>query len=353
MPAPSTGTPAIGALAKCWITTALPFVRDTAQCFEFEGNGMAARAVNAPNSAIRGTRSRPRERNRRVAVDVSGPLVLTPTKTELSTLIPLILGAARTGSGTTGSPYVFGLAERLTSFAMLVQKVDSGAGSHSKGVFLYEGCVVSRATFSASQGGLLTLSMEIEASTEKYYQQGALSTAYDGVTNVVEHSSAQVAVVPTTDPDNNTRFVFADTAGPNGSFKIGGGDREVFDWSLTIDNVVDATRRMNSLYRRAIPSLDRDVQMAVTLPFTTAEDDLYDLSPNEDSPDMNDNEVKFYAELGTNDDVLDIILGTWNTEPLSPGVNDKGEIVQVLSGPVERKNTSTAKPEIAINMWTT
>lgn len=353
MGVPTTGIPPIGALSKCWITPTIPFARDTAQCFEFMGEGMSARGVNAQNDAIRGTRSIPRERNRRVAVVCSGQITLTPSKTELATLLPFILGASQTGSGTSGTPFIYAISERLTPFQMLIQKVDTGVTSHTKAVYLYENCFVSRATFSAAQGGLLTVTLDIEASTEKYYAHNGLSTGFDGVTDVVQNSGSPVTVVPTSVPDTNTRWIFADTQGASGNFKIGGADREAFDWSLTIDNMLDTTRQMNSLYRRTMPALGRSVQMAATIPFTTAEDELYDLAVNSASPDVNDNNVRFYAELGTNDDVLDVVIGTWNTEPVTPVVSDKGEIVLPLSGPLERKNTSTAKDEIGFRMWTT
>lgn len=345
---PTTGTPIVGARSKLWIATTLPFNASTALCLEFTGEGPVAVGQNYHNAGIRGTRSRGREGERRVGVAVSGTINLTPRYTELRTLLPLILGGSEAGAGSAGDPYTYALAETLPTFYLLVQRVPSEISSHTKAVFLYEGCTVSRATFSASQAGPLSLALDIEASTEKAYQHGSVSTAFDGSTAVISSGTA----VPTSSPGTEQCWIFSDTQGSAANMKLGAADREAFDWSLTLDNVLDTTRQMNSLYRRSMPAQDRDLQMAATVPFSTAEMDLFWPDVNDGSPDMNDNEVRFVADAAMSAITLRFLLGTWNPVPVTPSVSAKNEVVLPLAGPVYRKNSSTAKPELAVSMWT-
>lgn len=352
MPAATTGTPGTGSQTKIWISESLPFNTTSAQCLEFQSESLQQQTSLYYNDGIRGTRSRARERVRKATKTVGGSITMTPTKTELRTLLPWILGTNETGSGTSGTPYAYILAETMQEFQVLIQRYNLSA-SHLYSVFLYEGCRVSRATFSASTGGPLQLTLDIEAETEQKLAYGGSATWYDAETGLVEVTSPAGDDVPTSVPDNDSIFMFSDTGGATGYMTLGNSDRECFDWSLTIDNVLDTGRYMNSLTRRNIPSLDRIVSMSATVPFTAAEDDLYDPDVNRASPDINVNLVRFYSELGTNDDVLNFTLATWNIESRSPTVNGKGEIVLALNGGIYRKNTSTVKAEVAVDIWTT
>lgn len=345
---PTTGTPIVGARSKLWIATSLPFHATNALCLEFTGEGPVASGQNYHNGGVRGTRSRGREGERRVGVSVGGTVNLTPRYTELRTLLPLILGAAETGSGSSGTPYAYALAETLPSFYLLIQRVPAEISSHTKAVYLYEGCVVSRAVFSASQAGPLSLALDIEATTEKFYQHGSVSTAFDGSTAVMSTGSA----VPSSSPGTEQCWIFSDTQRSTANMKLGAADREAFEWSLSLDNMLDTSRQLNSLYRRSMPAQDRDVQMNATVPFSTAEMDLLWPDVNSASPDMNDNEARFVADSAMGSITLDFVMGTWNPRPVTPGVASKDEVVLPLSGPVYRKNSSTAKPELAVSMWT-
>lgn len=349
MGVPTTGPAATGSQAKIWVVEALQFNATSALCLDFQSESIQQQTSLYYNDGIRGTKSRARERVRKATKTISGSITLTPSKTELRTLLPWILGTDESGSGTSGDPYVYIQAETMQEFQVLIQRVLGSLSGHTDEVFLYEGCRVSRATFSASTAGPLQLTLDIEAETEKSYADGAITTANDGVTTVISSGNS----VPTSVPDTNTLFMFYDTGHANGNLTLGNADRECFDWSLTIDNVLDTGRYMNSLTRTNIPSLDRIVTMSATVPFTEAEDDLYDPDVNSTSPDTNTNLVKFYAELGTNDDVLQFTIGTWNIESRTPTVNGKGEIVMALNGGVYRKNTSTVKNEVAVSIWTT
>lgn len=350
---PTTGTPEVDVLGKIWLVTTLPFNATTALCLEYTGDGLQDRGANFYNDGTRGTRSRARERLRRASVFPGGSITLTPTKTELRTLLPLILGTAESGAGSSGSPYAYTLAEALPTFYVLQQSAITAG--HTGAVALYEGCVISRASFSASQSGPLTLTLEIEASTCKHYVQGTVNTAFDGSTAVISSGTA----VPSSVPNTEGIWMFYDTQ-QSGNMELAGVHREAFDWTLSIDNALDTGRFMNSLYRRAFPSGDRIVSMAATVPYTTAEDDLAVnasglLGPdiNASSPDLLDNIITFYAERGTNDDVLQFDVGCWEIEPAFPQKNGKGETVLPLAGTCYKKNTSTVKNELSASIWTT
>jgi hypothetical protein len=346
---PTTGTPPQGALSKLWIATSLPFNATTALCLEFTGEGIQATKNRYYNDGIRGTRQRARERLRTVSVSVGGSVTFTPTYTELRTLLPLILGTAESGGGTSGSPYAYVLAETIPVFYLLIQKVPASDTSHTKAVQLVERCVVSRAVFSITQGGPLALTLDIEAERETFFQHAQIST--DSAGNNVMSGGASAQSVPSSAPDFDACWVFGDTQGASSNFMIAGSDREAFDWTLSIDNMVDANRFTNSLYRRTIQSQDLDIQMSATLPFTTAEDELYDTIVNSASPDMNNNLIKFVNAEAADDDTLSFLIGTWNPVPRTPVVAGKLETPLPLAGPVSRKNTSTAKAPVAVNMW--
>lgn len=357
MPSATVGTPSMGHQTKIWIVESLPFNATTAQCLDFQSESIQQRTSLYYNDGIRGMRSRARERVRESAQTIGGAITMTPSKTELRTLLPWILGGDEAGSGTSGTPYTYALAETMQTFQLLIQR--STVPGHTDAVFLYEGCTVSRATFSASTAGPLQLSLEIEAKTEKPFTNGSGANwdAYDGSTAVL---TADGNAVPTSVPDTNTIFMFHDSGGSDGILTLGGTNREAFDWSLTIDNVLDTGRYMNNIVRSSIPSTDRIVTMSATVPFSEAEDHLYfsgaalsDSPVNATSPDMHDDGIRFYAEQGTNDDVLLFTTGTWNIEPVTPTVNGKGEVVLPLNGTLYRKNSATAQNEISASIWTT
>ena len=357
MPAATVGTPSMGHQSKIWVVESFTFNETTAQCLDFQSESIQQSTALFYNDGIRGTRSRARERVREAAQTISGTITMTPSKTELRTLLPWILGTNETGSGTSGTPYAYTLAETMQTFQMLVYR--STVSGHTDAVFLYEGCTVSRATFSASTAGPLQLALDIEAKTEKTFANGSISTAYNGSTQVMS-GGASGRSVPTSVPDNDTCFMFHDTGNSSGILTLGGTNREAFDWSLTIDNVLDTGRYMNNIVRTSIPTMDRVITMSATVPFSEAEDHLYfsgralsDSPVNATSPDMHDDGIRFYAEMGTNDDVLLFTTGTWNVEPRTPTVNGKGEIVLPLAGTLYRKNSATAQDELSVSIWTT
>lgn len=347
---PTTGTPMEGVLSKMWFAAALPFDATTALCIEFQGEGLQSVREQYHPDVIRGQRSRPRELRREARVNVSGTITFPVTKTALISLMPHILGTAASGSGTAGSPYVFVIGQTLPEFQLLIQKVLGSLGAHTAEIFLYEGCYVSTAVFSAGQNGPLMLTLGIEAKRETPFADGALNVA--GTINTGANVCS-TAGVPTSDPSTDPCFMFWETQGASSSFELGGVEREAFDWSLSINNLLDTGRFMNSLYRSRIPTQGLDITMASNVGFTASEDDLYNPGINASSPDMNDNVILFYLERGTNDDALKFEIASWQPVATTPVVGGKGEVILPLSGPVDAKFTATAKKELQVSIWTT
>lgn len=349
MGVPTEGIPSQGVHGKLWVASALPFNATAATCIPFQNESLTSAQTNYHPDNIRGSRSRPRENRRAASVAVSGSITCCPSKTDLRFWLARILGTAETGSGTTGAPWIYTLAETIPEWQALIRRVLGSLDTNTREVFLAEGCVINSATFSATQAGPLQLTLNVEAKRETPYADGSITNGSIDTGVVISSGSS----VPTSDPPNESCFMLHDTGHANGNMKLGGVDRAVFEWSLTINNLLDTGRFMNSLYRTRIPSQGLDVQMSATLGTTSAEDDLENLSINSASPDMNDNEIRFYQELGTNDDVLSFLIGTWNVENRTPALNGKGERVLQLSGPVDAKYTSTAKREVEARLWTT
>lgn len=343
------GVPVMGSQAKLWVVEALPFNASTASALEFVSETLSAKKTLVYNDGIRGTRARGRERVRVGGITCNGTITMTPSKAELDLLLPWILGADATGAGTSGDPYVYALAETLQEFQVMVFRVSSVA-THTAEVFVYEGCRVARATFSASSGGPLTLSLDIEAETEVFFENGSIGngygTAYPTQSTAIMSSGSSI---PSSVVDNNSMFMFSDSSGASGNFEVGGAVRNAYDWTLTIDNMLDAGRQLNQLVRTSIPTMDRLVTLNMTLPFTSDEDDLYNVDVNDSSPDMNDCTFTFYAADVTNLPRVIFTLGTVNVDPVTPTVGSKGEVVLSLSGTSYRKNSSTAKPELQVS----
>lgn len=116
-----------------------------------EGSGIGLTEQFIDANYLHGSRSHVSERVVRGNRDVSGSLSFAPSPVELETLLPLILGAPK--SGTT-----FALAESLPESDWLA--VRDGTIWH------YNGCLVDSATFSASEGGPLNLSMSVVGKDE-------------------------------------------------------------------------------------------------------------------------------------------------------------------------------------------
>ena len=116
--------------------------------------------------------------------------------------------------------------------------------------FRYAGCVIDKATFSGSAGGLLKLVLEIAGQSE-----------------TLETTSLAAASPP-------TRLALISSA--TSRLSINGASREVHSFELVINNVLVKNRFMNSTTVVNLPPGDRLVTLQTTHAWATANTDLYD-----------------------------------------------------------------------------
>lgn len=265
---------------------------------EFLSESLALDEELVDSNGIRGTRSHISEVVRQGIRRVGGNITLCPHPTELAALLPYILGA--NASGTT-----FALAETLQSFYASVDRVLK--------VFTYSGCVVSKAVFSGSAGQPLNLSLEIVGIDESVGNAGSFpSLTLDTTT---------------------TMYMFHDLV-----LIVGGTTYQCFDFELTIDNMVDAERFLNSQTRVSIPAQDRVVTLNTNLPYGDASA-AYALSVGG---------VAVTATFTNGATSLLFTLPKVQFPRKSPTVPGKSEIKLPLMG-VARKSGSTKELEITLD----
>lgn len=199
--------------------------------YDFQNENLACQEEMPDTGGLRGTRSHVVERVRQGIRRVQGSITMQPTPVELAALLPWILGA--TASGTT-----FALADALTSRYVTVDRVGK--------VFTYDGCFVDSATFRASQGQPLSLTLNLVGSDE---------------------TVANAATFPSLTIDTTTNaFMFFDCA-----LVIAGTTYLAKDFELTINNHIDRDRIFNAqVLSTATKAMDRTVTMRTHLPYGDA-----------------------------------------------------------------------------------
>lgn len=235
------GTPAVPRLgAMAWDASAAAVANfdSGSERYDFISENMQLLVSRPPSENMVGSRSLRVERVAELTRAVRGQIVMEPTPAELDTLLPRILGAAE-------STDVFALAETLPSFDILIDRVSSR--------FVFNTCYIARATFSCSQGGLLRLSMDIEAK--------------DADVPSATVFPATVPAIDTVAPYNFSEFTFALAADASAA--------EMSAWELSIDNGLDTDRYMNSATRAQMPALTRRITSRVTVPYSADELDLW------------------------------------------------------------------------------
>jgi hypothetical protein len=139
------------------------------QRLDYLSESLACQEEFPDTGGLRGTRSHAVERVRAGIRRVAGTITLQPTAVELSYLLPWILGA--NASGTT-----YALADALQSRYV---SVDRGAK-----VFLYDAVWVDSATFRATQGSPLSVTLNLVGSDETVNNAGTFpSLTLDTTTN--------------------------------------------------------------------------------------------------------------------------------------------------------------------------
>lgn len=204
---------------------------------EFLTESMKMQQEHYWNEGMRGSRSRFKQKVRIARESVGGQITLNPTFVELDQWLPRILGAAEVANS-------FALAATVPEFHLLFDRIAKR--------FMYQACKINKATFSASSGQPVTLTLDILGKDE------------------VESATAFPVAVPALDSGNimmasDVTFSLAADASA----------AQVFDWSITIDNMLMPDRFANSTSRISMPETDRVITLQMNVPYTADEIDLY------------------------------------------------------------------------------
>lgn len=196
---------------------------------EFTGGGIKLQENFIDTGGLRGTVSRTSERVRRGTRMVTGNFTMTPNPIELDSLLPWILGTAESADA-------FALSEVFISKYVSIDRTTK--------VFVYDGVIVSSATFSAAEGGPLTLSLNLM-----------------GIDETVNNASSQPAF---TLPVANGPFVMSDCVAT-----VGGTGYQFQSFSLTIDNHPEP-KYFNSNTVTRFNKTDRTVTWSLEFPYGDA-----------------------------------------------------------------------------------
>jgi hypothetical protein len=199
---------------------------------DIQNEGLVLVEEFADLNGMRGTRSRHKNRRRVVRQRVGGPVTIYPTSVELVFLLQQILGGA-----PSGTPQVFPLADALPTFYATADRVTK--------VFTYAGCAVDKAVFSARSGEPVSLTMDIVAQTETVAAAGSFPA---------------LTIDETTQP-----FIFSDLA-----LVINAVTYLCKEFTLTLDNVIDKERFLNSLTLSSVQAQDRTIGLTTSLPYGDA-----------------------------------------------------------------------------------
>lgn len=293
----------VGSQAKLGFGAASPVT----SALEFLAESLRATKTILDTSGIRGTRSHVSERTRAGTYTVSGSIVCNPAPDELNGLLQHIMGGAPQ-VGTPVGKTTFPLAESLP--AALFFSVDRVAK-----VFTYDLCKIVRATFRASEGGLLELTMDIEGGTETV---GAAGT-FPALTHTTQ-----------------APFVFQDAV-----LTMQSGARAIKDFELVIENVADTTRFMNSQTRAEVPIIDRIVTLRCTTAYAASETALYDQAVAGAAANMTFTNGGFSLNFD--------IPGVLQVPAVTPIVSGKGEVLLQMEG-VARKSGANAELSVILDL---
>jgi hypothetical protein len=201
---------------------------------------------------VRGSRSRHSGTCNTGPYTVGGPLSVQPSPDELRVLLPYILGTAESGSGTSGTPWSYALANTLSAMRVSQDLRPNATGSDNM-VFHWDGLKVASCRIGSSAGSqLLTFDLDMQGTTE-----------------TVNATWPSIASTLTTDKP----FIHAQLV-----LSLNSSNRAVDNFSISIDNGLILDRMLNSLYRTEIPEADRVITLECDNPFTATDLALYDIA---------------------------------------------------------------------------
>ncbi len=202
------------------------------QGFEFLSFGLRATESPMISEGLRGTRSRISERTRYSNRIVSGPITMQPTPTEMARLLEWILGGTKSGN-------VYPLADTLSA-RYVGYESDTSLKSH-----LFNDVYVNSATFEASEGGPVTLSLDLLGKD---------------VTDVAAGSFGTITQV------DEPPFMFYDSTG---AFEIAGDVLAIKSFQLSINNNLQASF-FNSATATIIQPRDRVITFSCVAELTSS-----------------------------------------------------------------------------------
>lgn len=261
--------------------------------YEYKSFTLGKHNTVLSTDGIRGTRAHPVERTRAGTYTIGGNITFEPGPTDLDFWLNVITGGTKDGSNN------FSPAETLPYFSIGIDRI---AQMHT-----YNGCVIDKATFKASQGSLLELALDIEGKTE-----------------VLGAIAGFSALAPTT----QAPYVLMDAV-----LTYGGTTYQFREVELVYDNAVKKDRFMNSISRTDIPALDRIISLTLSLPYTTDTTGLYDQN-------VTSGNVVITFTNGALNFTITCPAVQFPTEP--PETPGRDEILLPLRG-IARKTGSTAE----------
>ena len=284
-----------GTFSRVAIDAALPF--DTSSIpIEIVGAESLSESQSIDHTeGTTGTSERISERSRLGQKRSSGSIRVPASRLALDTILPLILGASESSNS-------FALADSIPEFQMMIDRGEK--------VYSYTGCRVARATFTGSSGQLVFVDLDIEAETE------------------VEAASGSF---PALDTPTESPYRMED-----GVLTLVAAGREFSEFSLVIENVLDADKFENSLTRVEIPFLDRNITLSTNHPWSTANVALI----KQDLAGSTGTLVMTNTEVAT--DILTFTFGTIQYPSKTP-TTAKGQITRLpLEGIVGRVGSTAS-----------
>jgi len=262
--------------------------------YEFVSENLKKTGEILDTNGIRATRSHAKERTRPGKYGVNGTIVLHPSPADLDALLPRIMGTAESADS-----FVF--AEGLDDFrfGVMIDRVGK--------VFTYNGCIVNKATFRGSAGGLVELALDLIGKTEAVGAAGSFPALTLGT------------------DDNDAPYVFHE-----GVMTLVSSSRTIMDFEIVIDNAL-RVRFANSQTATDISPGDRIVTVKCTTPYTSDETDLYGQATEGSAATF----VLTNGNMSTT-----FTLATVQFPDNSPVVGSKDEVTLTLEG-IARKSGTT------------
>lgn len=221
----------IGALAQFGVDTVNPVTKR----LDFMSSNLICTETLNDLGGLRGTRSHDKSRVRQGRRTISGTVVLHPNAVEWDLLLPWILGAARTGAGPV---YTYAVADAAVSRYVEIDAISK--------VMVYDHCFVDTATFEATEGTALKLTLNLVGVDETIGAAGSFPVLSIDVANgpyMLQDLVLSVAATPYT----------------------------LKTFRMVINNAIDRSRYLNSnLLSTNTQATDRHVTGQVSMPFSDA-----------------------------------------------------------------------------------